>query len=71
LHGDFDGTSAYELINTLKKQNRDFFTVFIDTNELNLINSFGIDVFQKNLPVGGRNKRNIIFVGRYKHRFAA
>ena len=47
MHGDFDGTSAHELINALKKQNRDCYTVFIDTNDLNQIYTFGIAVFQK------------------------
>ena len=70
MRGDFDGTSAYELINTLKNQNRDYFTVLIDTNELNQIHDFGIDVFQRNLS-GGNNSRNLIFIGRHKDRFAA
>ena len=34
LYGDFDGNSAFELINTLKKNGRDFIQIFIDTNDL-------------------------------------
>ena len=29
LYGDFDGNSAYELINTLKKNGKDFIQIFI------------------------------------------
>ena len=70
MRGDFDGTSAYELINALKNQNRDYFTVLIDTNDLNQIHDFGIDVFQRNL-LGSNNSKNLIFIGRHKHRFDA
>jgi anti-anti-sigma regulatory factor len=69
MHGDFDGTSAYELINTLKKQNGDYFEVFIDTNDLNEINTFGIEVFQNNLNMLFKNSRNLKFLGKHKHRF--
>jgi len=70
MHGDFDGTSAYELINTLKRQNRDYFSVFIHTSDLNKIHTFGIEVFQKNLNMLVKNNRNLKFIGKHKHRFA-
>jgi len=37
MFGDFDGISAYELINALKKHNENHFEVFIDTSDLNKI----------------------------------
>ena len=55
LYGDFDGNSAYELINALKKHGNDVIQIFIDTNELNNIYSFGLEVFQKNLNVTVKN----------------
>ena len=70
MHGDFDGTSAYELINTLKNQKRDYFSVFIDTSDLNIINTFGIEVFRKKLKMLVKNNRNLQFIGKHKHRFA-
>ena len=70
LYGEFDGTSAYELINALKRQNKDYFSVFIDTNELNKIHPFGIEVFKKNLNISVKNKKNLNFIGKHKHRFA-
>ena len=69
MYGDFDGTSAYELIHVLKKQNKDYFTVFIDTNDINKVHSFGIDVFQKNLQLPGTKKRNLIFIGKHEQIF--
>lgn len=71
LMGDFDGTSAYELINALEKQNQDYYTVFIDTNDLLQIHNFALDVFQKILGTVSRNKRNLVFIGKHKNRFAA
>ena len=47
LYGDFDGSSAHELINTLKKCGSRFYQIFIDTEDLGVIHSFGKDVFQK------------------------
>ena len=71
LYGDFDGISAYELIHALKKHGKDYFEVFIDTNDLNQIHSFGVDVFQNNLDFITKKNNNLIFIGRHKRRFAA
>ena len=70
MYGDFDGISAYELINALKKQNKDYFEVFIDTNDLNKIYPFGIEVFQKKLNFLTKNNRNLIFIGKHRLQFA-
>ena len=70
MRGDFDAASAFELINALKNQNKEYLTVFIDTNDLNQIHAFGIDVFQKKLSLAVQNSKNLIFMGRHKHRFA-
>jgi len=67
--GDFDGTSAHELINALKK-NIGNFKVLIDTNDLNQIHPFGVDVFESKLFTGIKNSSNLLFIGRHKHRFA-
>jgi ABC-type transporter Mla MlaB component len=71
MYGDFDGMSAYELINALKKQSSDYFEVFIDTSDLDKIHPFGLDVFKKQINRPTKNKRNLIFIGRHRHRFAA
>jgi hypothetical protein len=48
LIGDFDGTSACQLLNTLG-ESCGFSKVLIDTKRLRKIYPFGIDTFQKNL----------------------
>ncbi len=68
LYGDFDGSSACELINVLKNYRNDSNQIFIDTNNINSIHPFGIDVFKKNLGVLDININNIIING--KHRFS-
>lgn len=49
LFGDFDGNSAYELINTI---NGLYYNdkLFIHTGCLKQLNNFGIEVFRKNFP---------------------
>ena len=70
LSGDFDGSSAHELFNMLKKYDTDFLEIFIDTNNLKTINSFGIDVFQKKLGNLNHQFSNLIFIGANKHKIA-
>ena len=70
LSGDFDGSSAHELFNTLKKYDTDFLEIFIDTNNLKTINSFGRDVFQKKLGNLKHQFSNLIFIGANKHLIA-
>ena len=71
MYGDFDGMSAYELINALKQQSENYYNIFIDTSDLNTIQPYGLDVFQKQINRLTKNKRSIIFLGRHRHRFAA
>ena len=47
LFGDFDGTSAYELYNTLTEHNSGFNQIFVDINNLKTIYPFGRDLFEK------------------------
>jgi hypothetical protein len=63
LDGDFDGNSAYELINALRDHGAEFFQIFIDTNDLKIVHAFGREVFQKNF---GALKQlgNLIFIGQ-------
>ena len=63
LDGDFDGSSAHELFNTLKKHGVGFHQVFIDTNDLKTIYPFGRDVFQKKLSSFNKKIKNLIFIG--------
>ena len=67
LAGDFDGSSAYELINTLIEHGKDFYEIFIDINDLKSIHPFGRDVFQKNLRASNKLFRNLVFIGKNGH----
>ena len=65
LNGDFDGTSAHELINTLKSYSTDVDQIFINTNGLKTIHPFGRVVLSHNLAgVNG----SLVFIGNYGRR---
>ena len=68
LAGDFDGSSAHELINTLTMHGTGSWDIFIDTNNLKTIHPFGRDVFNKNLNGIKKQLKNLIFVGANKHK---
>jgi hypothetical protein len=67
LDGDFDGNSAYELINTIKDHGTEFFQIFIDTNDLKTVHAFGKEVFQKNFGAL-KQLSNLIFIGQNDRR---
>jgi anti-anti-sigma regulatory factor len=69
LMGDFDGSSAYELIDTLKKYSGIARKVFIHTCSLSSVHSFGLDVFQKNYDIK-KLSRALTFTGEYGESFA-
>ena len=67
LAGDFDGSSAYELINKISEYGKRFYEIFIDTNDLNSIHPFGREVFQKRFGDLKKQFHNIIFIGNNGH----
>jgi hypothetical protein len=70
LIGDFDGSSACELVNLLKENCQGGYKVIIHTSRLNTIFPFGCDVFQRNLSSMNRFSNSIMFTGEYAIRFA-
>jgi anti-anti-sigma regulatory factor len=64
LTGDFDGTSAYELIDAIKKLPEDTLTLYIYTNGLKTIHPFGLDVFHKFMRSLNGQSAKIVFTGR-------
>ena len=68
LTGDFDGGSAHELINTLKKKDKGSGDIFIDTNNLKTIHPFDRDVFQKNLNSIKKQLKKLIIIGVNKYK---
>ena len=67
LEGDFDGSSAHELINALIEHGKGFHQIFIDTNDLKKIHPFGREVFQKNLGRFNKKVNGLIFIGEKEY----
>jgi hypothetical protein len=67
LTGDFDGSSAHELINTIADYGKGLYEIFINTHHLKSIHPYGIEVFQKRLGVLKKQFHGINFVGRNGH----
>ena len=63
LMGDFDGTSAWELLNILKKRSQDVSKVFVHCNALSKIVPFGRDVFHANLGSLTGESVSLLFTG--------
>ncbi len=64
LMGDFDGSSAHELINTLKEYRGFFRRVFIHTCSLSSVHPSGLDVFQKSCDIKQLSPA-LTFTGKY------
>ncbi len=71
LLGDFDGSSAHQLLNALKKHCVGAFSVFIHTSGLKNIYPFGREMFQKNLhSLNNHFFGNLIFTGEDARKIA-
>lgn len=64
LAGDFDGSSACELINKIIEYGKSFYEIFIDAHNLKIIHPYGRDIFQKELRAIKKQFNNITFIGR-------
>lgn len=63
LMGDFDGSSACQLLNVLKKSAAGVYRVIIHTSCLKSICPFGRDTFHENLRHGKDYPVRILFTG--------
>ena len=63
LAGDFDRSSAYELLDALKKYCRGASRAFIHTSCLNQIHPFGRDVLQSHLDILNGQCIPLVFTG--------
>jgi hypothetical protein len=71
LVGDFDGTSAHQLLNHIRKFHRKFPTIFVHTNCLKELIPFGVGVFNSLLRDLDRNRIRLVFTGEYATQFSA
>jgi hypothetical protein len=63
LAGDFDATSAYELIYAIKKLPEDAVKLYIYTNDLKNIYPFGLNVFHNFMSSLNGQSARIVFTG--------
>ena len=70
LAGDFDGTSACELLHAIEQLNRKKIPIFINTEGLHRIYDFGCEVFKKKLCLVNDRFDTPVFVGRHQARIA-
>ena len=69
LFGDFDGSSAWELINALDQNMRETGQIAINTDGLRTIHAFGLDVFLPKLSKMKKTRLNIRVTGRFREIF--
>ena len=65
LFGDFDGSSACELINVLDESVKKTSRVAIDTDGLKTINTFGLNVFLPRMSWLNNTQADIEVTGRF------
>ena len=70
LMGDFDGTSAHEVINAMR-ENAWAECIFIHTTDIKGIDPFGKAIFERNLPVFEKLHTKIIFTGKHAGQFVS
>ena len=63
LIGDFDGSSAWELINGMKRHCHGISRIFIHTNCLKHVHPFGRDILHKNLLAPIAKSVRVVFTG--------
>lgn len=67
LNGDFDGASAFELINAVKQCSSNIDHVFVNTNGIKTVHPFGTSVLYNNLPDLTNQPFNLVFIGDKKN----
>jgi len=65
LTGDFDATSAYELIYAIKKLPEDDRRLHIYTNGLKRIHPFGLEIFHRFIQSPKNASNRIIYNGKH------
>lgn len=64
LHGDFDGTSAHELISAFSNNRAAAGKIFVHTSELKDMYPFGCAVFRNNLSRPNIGAVMVVFTGK-------
>lgn len=69
LFGDFDGSSAWELINLLDENTNKTQKIAINTDGLRAIHAFGLDIFRPKMSRLKKTQANIQVTGRFSEVF--
>jgi hypothetical protein len=64
--GDFDGTSAFRLLNVIEKKGGSARRITIDTDGLRSVHTFGSDIFRANIAEMSKGVIDIDYTGRFK-----
>ena len=70
LLGDFDGSSAFELLNMLKEKANGVSKIFVHTSGLKEIHPFGSEVFRSHSDILKGPCHRLIFTGENGSRIA-
>jgi hypothetical protein len=70
LMGDFDGSSAHELLEVLKRNSHGIVKAFIHTSSLKDLHPFGRNVFLSNLDFMEGKSISMMFTGTNAERLA-
>jgi len=70
LTGDFDGSSAWELLNNISDNVGNEKRILINTNGIKDIHPFGQSIFENGLLSAGKSNGTIILIGRHARRIA-
>ncbi|MFO8048847.1 MAG: hypothetical protein R6U29_07435 [Desulfosudaceae bacterium] len=63
LFGDFDGTAAWELINTIKENADRYCKIFVHTCNLSSLDNFREDLLMPGLPSLNDQAGKLVFTG--------
>jgi hypothetical protein len=70
LYGDFDGTSACELIDAVREKGFGARKIFVHTEGLGEVFPFGCELFQRRLPFPKGTPVTLVFTGKDAHELA-
>jgi len=70
LSGELDGTSAHELLNVLRNHPQRVSRIFIHTDYLSHLHSFGREVFRNNMGAFRNYSAKLVFTGENASQFA-
>lgn len=71
LKGDFDGTSAHQLIRVLRNHSGTCRKILINTQSLKEVHLFGMNVFHRNLEFLNQQACDLMFTGQKASEFTS